>query len=133
MMRGTRSRYCGAMRVSHRSGGSLAWLSVETMKYFFGSSARAVRCHPAWPGVSRRHRLGALMAASLMRSSVVMTVPRQRSCNPPLHQCIRRCRVIVWLEHRLDRRADRHLLVRIAKQVAEHAHVAGLGQFDEHG
>src|SRR3954451_11078785 len=75
MIRGTRSRYCGSIRFSHRSGGSLAWLSVETMKYFLGSSAWAVRSHPVWPGVSRRHRFGALMATSLMLSSVLYRVP----------------------------------------------------------
>src|SRR4051812_24692979 len=50
MIRGTRSRYLASIRFSQRSGGSLAWLSVETMKYFFGSPTRAVRTQPEWPG-----------------------------------------------------------------------------------
>src|SRR4051812_20987708 len=66
MMRGTRSRYWASIRFSHRSGGSLAWLSVETMKYFFGSPTRAVRTQPEWPGVSRRQRLGALIGTSFI-------------------------------------------------------------------
>jgi hypothetical protein len=70
MIRGTRSRYFASIRFSHRSGGSFAWLSVETMKYFFGSPARAVRSHPEWPGVSKRHKFGALIGTSSMVSSV---------------------------------------------------------------
>ena len=36
------------------------------------------------------------------------------------------------LEHRLDFGADRHLLPGIAQKVAEHAHAAGVRQFDQH-
>src|SRR6185437_12823819 len=76
MIRGTRSRYCAGMRFTHRSGGSFAWLSVETMKYFFGSSTRAVRCQPPWPGVSSRQRLGALISTAwLMGFSLGVFIP----------------------------------------------------------
>src|ERR1700677_4147001 len=62
MMRGTRSRYFASILFTHKSAGSLACESVETMKYLFGSPTRAVRCHPVWPGVSRRHKFGALIS-----------------------------------------------------------------------
>src|ERR1700679_3847798 len=62
MMRGTRSLYLASMRVTHRSAGSLACESVETMKYLFGPRARGVPPQPVWPGVSSRHRFGALIS-----------------------------------------------------------------------
>src|SRR5271167_4340357 len=36
------------------------------------------------------------------------------------------------LENRLDRCTDRKIGTRIADQVADHADVAGIGQFDQH-
>src|ERR1700742_632734 len=77
MMRGTRSRYFASIRVTHKSAGSLACESVETMKYLFGSPARAVLVHPVWPGVSRRHKFGALISVCrdwLMDFSVLLIV-----------------------------------------------------------
>src|SRR4051812_6892861 len=62
MILGTRSRYFASIRVTQRSAGSLACESVETMKYLFGSPACAVLFQPEWPGVSRRHRFGALIS-----------------------------------------------------------------------
>ena len=41
-------------------------------------------------------------------------------------------RVGMVFEHALDRGADGHRLQRVAEQVAEHAHAAGVRQFDQH-
>src|SRR5690606_2000617 len=111
MMRGTRSRYLGSIRFSQRSGGSLAWQSVETTKYLFGSSARMVRAQPSWPGVSSRHRFGALIATSFTGvPSCCRAGPSAIVDATPLDQRVRRIGIIVRLEHRLDGRTDRHLL-----------------------
>ena len=55
-----------------------------------------------------------------------------RSGQLPLHQGERRLGVVVRLEHRLDFGADRDVLPGIAQKVAQHAHVAGVGQLDQH-
>src|SRR5580693_4732639 len=90
MMRGTRSLYLASIRVTQRSAGSLACESVETMKYLFGSPARAVRAHPVWPGVSRRHKFGALISVCrdwLMNQTPVMTGPTDNSQILPPGKC----------------------------------------------
>src|SRR6267143_357740 len=154
MTLGTRCRYFSSMRMAQRSWGSLAWQSAETMKYFRGSPGRAVRAQPVWPGVSSRHRLGSLTTTSvrvMARSSRRLASPVERAAartplagSPrpsnglrlalpfPLHERERRRGVVVGLEHRLDRRAARDLLHRVSYQIADHAHVAGPGQLDQH-
>src|SRR5882672_3668427 len=155
MTLGTRCRYFSSMRVAQRSWGSLAWQSAETMKYFRGSPGRAVRAQPVWPGVASRHRFGSLTTTSVrvmarssrrLASSVeraaARTAPLAGSPRPPnglrlalpfpLYERERRRGVVVRLEHRLHRRADRDLLRRVSCQVPDHAHVAGLGQLDQH-
>ena len=49
-----------------------------------------------------------------------------------MHQRERRRRVVVGLEHGLDRRVDLDRLRRIAKKVTDHPHVAGVRQLDQH-
>ena len=121
MTRGTRSRYFASMRVAHRSAGSLACASAETMKYFRGSPGRAVRGQLAWPGVVRRQRLGSLM----------VELGRAHARPPPVHQRERGRRVVVRLEHGLHGRADRHRLLGIAEKIADHPDAARVRQLDQ--
>ena len=52
--RGMRWRYLLSTRFSQRSGGSLTWLSAETMKSLFAAPGVATRGQPSWPGVAAR-------------------------------------------------------------------------------
>src|SRR5690349_20134968 len=53
------------------------------------------------------------------------------SRQPPMHQGERRLGVVMRLEYRFDSRADRHLLPRIAQQVAHHPNIVRMRQLDQ--
>ena len=95
------------------------------MKYFRGSSGRALRGQPAWPGVSRRQRLGSL--------TTIVEVGSGSWRPPPLHERERRRgrRRAARTPPRPPRRSAPSC-ARIAEQVADHAHAARLGQLDQH-
>lgn len=58
---------------------------------------------------------------------------RQGSCDAPLHQRVRCRGVVMGFEYRLDGCSDHDLLVRVAKEIPQHANVARVRQFNEYG
>ena len=66
---------------------------------------------------------------------LLVAVRESSSCSSrcsPVHQCERRRRVVVGLEHGLDRRIDLNRLHRIAEKITDHPHVAGVRQLHQH-
>src|SRR5262245_1559401 len=120
------------MRSAQSVAGSLAWQSADTMKYLLGAPGRAVRVQPAWPGVSRRQRLGSLTTMSLP-TTVLMQASRgcADSCRRPVDERVGGRALLVMLEGGLDGGADPHVLPGVAEKVADHADAAGVGQFHE--